>query len=197
MLFKTPIELITEARIERHRPAPIHAAGWTPERVQLLRELWDDLTISARQIAEILGSGISRNAVLGKAHRLKLADRPHVRPPKPAGARKKKTTRVRKVKEATPVLVAPVERVVPENEPQFLCIGIQAMESHHCRFPIGHPGEEGFGFCGLDRPFGAIYCDWHHAIAFVKHSTIKRSRADTERRIREMTRKGALKTWAA
>lgn len=200
MLFKSPIELIEEARIERHGPKPITTSGWTAERVQKLRLLWDDLTVSARQIADILGGGITRNAVLGKAHRMKLADRPFVKPPRPVGAAKRKRRHVAKEKQVKPAIAPALvlaEPPKPIDAPQFLCIPLNDLEQHHCRFPIGHPGDKGFGFCGLDRPSGAIYCTYHHDIAFVKHSKVKTSRAERETRIREMIRRGALKNWAA
>src|SRR6185503_18971360 len=58
--------------------------GWTDERVELLRKLWQD-GLSASQIAGELGNGITRNAVIGKVHRLGMSGR--VKPPSAATAR--------------------------------------------------------------------------------------------------------------
>jgi GcrA cell cycle regulator len=48
--------------------------GWTEERVELLKKLWLE-GLSASQIAAVLGDGVTRNAVIGKVHRLKLTGR--------------------------------------------------------------------------------------------------------------------------
>ena len=65
--------------------------GWTEERVELLKKLWME-GLSASQIAAVLGDGVTRNAVIGKVHRLKLSGRA-----KPASTRTERTTR-RKIK---------------------------------------------------------------------------------------------------
>lgn len=52
-----------------------HPAGWTPERCRELRKLWRTRYLSARRIAELLGGGVTRNAVIGKARRMNLQAR--------------------------------------------------------------------------------------------------------------------------
>ena len=79
---------------------------WTKERIELLTQLWTE-GLSASQIAAELGEGVSRNAVLGKAHRLGLAqsERKEGRTPRP-----RKPTR--------PLEPAPVVEASPENDPE-------------------------------------------------------------------------------
>jgi GcrA cell cycle regulator len=198
LMFTAPIEEVDTPVAEQKRPVRTfeRRKEWSPERIEALRELWKQRELSAQVIADMLGC-VSRSAVLGKVHRLGLEERPH------APAKKRVyVPRPRVVKPKTPKPVRepkplPAPYVVPVEAPTFLCIPVEALQEHHCRFPLGDPQSEDFGFCGLDRPFGATYCAWHHGIAFVKHSKVKANRADTERRIREMSRKGALKRWAA
>lgn len=188
MLFLEPIEEIVPT-----------GSVWTPERIDKLRELWPEPKMTASAIAAVLGGGITKNSVLGKAHRIGLPKKPqatqkaskkHYRP------RKKTSPRLVREKAPPPPVAAPVAST-PITDPQFLCLQVWELESHHCRFPIGNPGEEGFGFCGADCGAEQTYCGFHRGIVYVKHSTIKKSRAEQEKRIREMSAKGALKRWAA
>ena len=119
---------------------------WTEERINRLRQLWNEGK-SASQIADILG-GATRNAVIGKAHRLGLAKRPSPikrdpnKPPKP---------RVKKVKPAP----KPVDGVT-----------ILELTEQMCRWPIGHPGDEDFRFCGARVMSGFTYCAEHCSLAY-------------------------------
>jgi len=108
---------------------------WTDERVAELRSLWEQ-GLSASKIADQLGD-ITRNAVIGKAHRLGLAKRPS--PIKRGGA----------------TILDLTERM--------------------CRWPIGHPGEKGFHFCGAKTQVGVTYCAKHAAMAY-QSSTKKDAR---------------------
>ena len=110
---------------------------WTEERISRLKKLWTEGK-SASQIAATFGD-ITRNAVIGKVHRLGLSSRPSPIRRQPAAPR--------------PVQVqaqAPVaQRQARIGEKQ-------------CHWPIGHPGEAGFHFCGgpaePDRPYCAAHC---------------------------------------
>lgn len=116
---------------------------WTDERVELLKQMWDE-GATARQIAEKLG-GVSRNAVIGKANRIGLS-----KPTKSAITRKAKQK----------------ER---QEETAFISqkgATILSLTTTTCRWPIGHPGEPGFHFCGVSVSPAQIYCDAHCRIAY-------------------------------
>lgn len=119
---------------------------WTEERVARLTELWT-AGYSARQIAEQLG-GVTRNAVIGKANRLGLS--------KPT---KSSITRRRKREEDK----SPPEEIIvgPEGG-----VSILTLTTATCRWPIGHPGEDNFFFCGARTKPGQPYCEAHSRLAY-------------------------------
>ena len=141
--------------------------SWTDEKVNKLKELWGKGN-TASQIAEIIG-GISRNAVIGKAHRLNLEARA---PSKHSGAsvsRENKQIRrgpaptSRKAKFQSILLDKNFE---PEN-PKSL----EELTDTTCKWPIGHPNEEKFYFCGR-KPEGEFpYCKLHVLYAFQPKGT--------------------------
>ena len=130
--------------------------SWTDDRVELLKKLWKK-GYSASQIAEELGGNVTRNAVIGKAHRLGLSSRPSpvkksaeaAKKPKPAPAKAKKK---------------PVEKPATEEEPEV--VTILSLTERMCKWPIGHPGEPGFHFCGRKSMSGQPYCTYHAAMAY-------------------------------
>lgn len=113
--------------------------SWTDERVEQLRELWG-AGKSASEIADILGN-VSRNAVIGKAHRLGLSGRPSPIKAKPGGKAK-----------------------APAKEPQGATI--LSLTERMCRWPIGDPKEPDFRFCGKPSSPGVPYCAEHAAVAY-------------------------------
>ncbi|MFQ5534447.1 MAG: GcrA family cell cycle regulator [Sphingomonadales bacterium] len=119
--------------------------SWTDERIETLKKLWTDGK-TASQIAAELGDGVSRNAVIGKAHRLGLASRPS--PLKTDGANPRPT-----VKKAA---VAKTTRKVT----------LLDLTERKCKWPIGHPGEADFHFCGEKSTPGQPYCPPHAAEAY-------------------------------
>ncbi|WP_372784842.1 GcrA family cell cycle regulator [Phenylobacterium sp.] len=143
---------------------------WTPERVAILERLWTD-GLSASEIAARF-PGITRNAVLGKLHRLGRLGRG--RPMAPAKVRKAKppqqpharrphhppTAAKRPPPVAMPIWAGQVARV-------------EALRSWHCRWPIGDPHEPGFAFCGR-RVAARPYCGDHRAVAYQPASTATR-----------------------
>ena len=136
------------------------AVDWTDDRVTLLSKLWQD-GHSARQIAEHLGEGITRNAVIGKANRLGLS--------KPS---KSSVTRQLRRKEQA-------EKVLSLQPPIDEGATIFSLTASTCRWPIGDPGDLDFHFCGADSEAGQPYCDYHAAMAYqppkVKNTSRKRS----------------------
>ncbi len=137
------------------------SAGWTDDRVERLRNLWRDGQ-SATTVARALG--VTRNAVVGKVHRLGLSgDGRHaaaqVRPPKAAPPR---ATRPRGPR---PVVPPPRPAAVAVVEPLVgLAPCLELLEAHVCHWPIGDPHAEGFTFCGRPASPGP-YCEPHDAIA--------------------------------
>jgi GcrA cell cycle regulator len=144
---------------------------WTPEKTEQLRQLWAD-GYSCSQIAGRLG-GLTRNAVIGRIHRLGLAGRattsrtPHPRrstkrKPMPAVPTPTRMDKVRALHEAEPYVPPMEELVIPLNERKT----VQTLEENDCRWPIGHPGQPDFHFCGKNKVPGLPYCELHARRAF-------------------------------
>ena len=119
--------------------------SWNEEKVNKLKELWGKGN-TASQIAEIIG-GISRNAVIGKAHRLNLSSKIKTRNvssnqniDNSSEEDSSKQRRVRKSKFQSLIIEKDFE---PEN-PKSL----EELHDEICRWPIGHPNEPDFYFCG-------------------------------------------------
>ena len=146
----------------------IHAGGWTNERVELLKELWAD-GLSANQIASRLG-GVSRNAVIGKVHRLGIAGRTAtIRNPRPRhtlpSRPKLRVPMISPrclVKAAVSVFDDPPELGPAPNGR----VTLLDLKKNMCRWPIGDPMEKGFHFCGRRKSPGGPYCEHHAAIAY-------------------------------
>lgn len=140
---------------------------WTDERVSTLRELWGNGK-SASEIAKILGGGISRNAVIGKAHRLNLSGRPSPIKRKPSGVSERPRP--------TPVMAPKPKIVAPEPEPVPPAGGatILSLTERMCRWPIGDPRTPQFRFCGCAVAPGETYCAKHAAVAYQKPNNARR-----------------------
>ena len=137
--------------------------SWTEEKVSKLKELWGKGN-TASQIAEIIG-GISRNAVIGKAHRLNLSAKIKTRT---ATSNKSfeisteknnsKTRRGRKSKFKSLIIEKDFE---PENPKQ-----LEELDENSCKWPIGHPDEKSFYFCGRSSLKDFSYCKLHLLYAY-------------------------------
>ncbi len=208
--------------------------SWTDERIDRLKELWTK-GMTASQIADELG-GVSRNAVIGKAHRLGLQSRPSPVKPndgsgKDAGAAEMDVEAVESapwdepaeaaapeprpapqaapqieesVPAPAPVAAAPAPVVKAASEPQYRSIGpggfirqtpseqqapippapprrlvpakpsaevadktsLLDLNERICKWPIGHPGEPDFHFCGAQANPGFPYCVQHCGVAY-------------------------------
>jgi GcrA cell cycle regulator len=148
---------------------------WTAEAIERLKALWTE----GHSTAEIgRRMGISKNAVVGKAHRLNLSARPSpirrdatprpapaARPARPALVPMQRLVAVSPPRPApapapAPVAAAPVVRSFPAARSR---IGARS-----CCWPLGEPGKPGFHFCGADPMAGKPYCTEHAAVAYVK-----------------------------
>ena len=193
--------------------------SWTEERIERLKKMWHD-GATASQIADELG-GVSRNAVIGKAHRLGLEQRPSpVKPgeekdtakkPAPAPAAPKAAPKAEAPKAApaaaaasaapsqpappqrisaqemqyrsigpggfvrqgpgdqqAPIPPAPPRRLVPAKPSPEVADKTSLLELNDriCKWPIGHPGEPDFHFCGEPSNPGFPYCVAHCGVAY-------------------------------
>ncbi len=146
-------------------PISSPSPGWTDARVEALTALWRS-GLSAAQIAKALG-GVTRNAVIGKVHRLGLAGRAVPRAPRPIRAARVAARSPRaRFHSRIPSSGAGKGRS-PElelAEPGQVS-DLAALVAHACRWPIGDPKAPGFGFCG--RPATEDpYCEAHRRRAF-------------------------------
>ena len=137
--------------------------SWTDEKVAKLKELWGKGS-TASQIAEIIG-GISRNAVIGKAHRLKLSAKIKTRAAtsnqnfeNSLEEKSIKNKRVRKSKFKSLIIEKDFE---PENPKQ-----LEELDESSCKWPIGHPDEKSFYFCGRSSLKDFSYCKLHLLYAY-------------------------------
>ena len=167
--------------------------GWTEERVELLGRLWGE-GLSASQIAVTLGGGVTRNAVIGKVHRLGLSGRV-LKPVEDATAARRKPAQ--EVEIETAIAVVEVEapepvailshRLAPDfpvpaakPEPVALAasqrVTIMDLRESMCRWPIGDPTTPEFGFCGARSITGLPYCTHHAQIAYQPAAERKRDR---------------------
>ena len=130
----------------------------TDEKVEKLKELWGKGN-TASQIAEIIG-GISRNAVIGKAHRLNLSAKIKTRTAtsnqtfdNTLEVKKAKNRLSRKSKFKSLIIEKDFE---PENPKQ-----LEELTDNDCKYPIGHPNEKDFYFCGRTALKDFSYCKLH------------------------------------
>jgi len=109
---------------------------WSDQHITKLRKLWGDGHTTG-EIGKKLG--VSKNAVVGKAHRLGLKSRP-----------------------------SPIKRVAkPQQEEKERIFTITDLSSSTCRWPIGDPKESNFRFCGATVFHGKSYCAEHCDLAYV------------------------------
>ncbi|NDH70217.1 MAG: hypothetical protein EBY54_02365 [Proteobacteria bacterium] len=137
--------------------------SWTEEKVSKLKELWGKGN-TASQIAEIIG-GISRNAVIGKAHRLNLSAKIKTRTATSnknfdsnVEVNNSQLKRGRKSRFKSLIIEKDFE---PENPKQ-----LEELDESSCKWPIGHPDEKNFYFCGRSSLKDFSYCKLHLLYAY-------------------------------
>ncbi|MCZ8085799.1 MAG: GcrA family cell cycle regulator [Brevundimonas sp.] len=146
--------------------------GWTEERVGALKKLWLEGQ-SASQIAKALGGGVTRNAVIGKVHRLGLSGRAApsqpvrttFRTPRPRPQPTVQPSAPRRIEAVQPRAAVPAQPA-PVIAPDLAGTAtVLTLGAHMCKWPIGDPGSDGFSFCGR-RAAEGVYCVEHARVAY-------------------------------
>lgn len=183
--------------------------SWTEQQIQSLKKMWGN-GFSASDIAKNLGGGLTRNAVIGKAHRLKLSSQPSLiaRQSDPSvqkiGGRTLPTMTKISKKRAMLRPLPPVQR--PEaiarplnreslrpidNIKRTEGIAVTKAGERHCRWPIGDPRSPDFRFCGCTSHEGLPYCVDHARVAYQtvsRKSRVTSSDTATEFRMPNISR---------
>ncbi|MGI8841510.1 MAG: cell cycle sigma 70 cofactor GcrA [Caulobacteraceae bacterium] len=154
--------------------------GWTDERVETLKKLWLD-GHSASQIAKQLG-GVTRNAVIGKVHRLGLSGRatpsqparPILKAPRPSRPAVATAPAQRRLAAHHHPLPAPAMRPAPYVEAPGTAT-VLTLGAHMCKWPIGDPASDQFTFCGRRAGDEGPYCVEHARLAYQPQQARKRS----------------------
>ena len=138
--------------------------SWTDEKVAKLKELWGKGN-TASQIAEIIG-GISRNAVIGKAHRLNLSAKIKTRSATSNenfnnSVENKNNKIINKSRRSKFKSLLIDKNFEPENPKQ-----LEELDENSCKWPIGHPDENDFYFCGRTSLKDFSYCKLHLLYAY-------------------------------
>ena len=138
--------------------------SWTEEKVAKLKELWGKGN-TASQIAEIIG-GISRNAVIGKAHRLNLSAKIKTRSATSNenfnnSVENKNNEFINKSRRSKFKSLLIEKDFEPENPKQ-----LEELDENSCKWPIGHPDESDFYFCGRASLKDFSYCKLHLLYAY-------------------------------
>ena len=189
--------------MSRNSKAKGRPSKWTDELIEQLLKLWEE-GLSASDIANALGQGFSRNAVIGKVHRLRAAGkaparrdtdkRSGKRAGNDGGASRRKTALAapasagaatgkggqalavqRQEAPRAAAATAPQNQLKVASVEEGLVKDIMDLKHHSCRWPIGTPGEEGFSYCGRKAADGGPYCAHHAAVAYTTTTNQKRA----------------------
>ena len=137
--------------------------SWNEEKVKKLKELWGKGN-TASQIANIIG-GLSRNAVIGKAHRLKLSAKIRTKSSNSYenynNATEEKTIKSKRGRKSKFKSLIIEKDFEPENPKQ-----LEQLDESSCKWPIGHPDEKLFYFCGRSSLKDFSYCKLHLLYAY-------------------------------
>ena len=138
--------------------------SWTEEKVESLKKLWGSGK-TASQIAEIIG-GISRNAVIGKAHRLNLSAKIKTRTATSNqnfnNSTSEKNIQIPKKGRKSKFKSLIIEKDFEPESPKQL----EELDENLCKWPIGHPNEKSFYFCGRSSLKDFSYCKLHLLYAY-------------------------------
>jgi GcrA cell cycle regulator len=186
------------AEIARRLAMPV---GWTREATEQLAALWQtgaSGSLTAAAINRDHGTAFSRNAVIGKVHRLGLAGRaaaaPRTGKPRAArrdGAESIQPSRAGDERRAYPSPLRRLARPTPDTADRVADIAppvgrrcsLLELDDATCRWPVGDPGTPEFYFCGGKPLAGRPYCACHAALAY---------QPETERPRRRKRRRGPI-----
>jgi GcrA cell cycle regulator len=156
-----------------------HAFAWDDNKVAQLKELHEQ-RMGFREIAQQLDptGALTKNACIGKAQRLGLAQRRIASPRKQVvpGSIVKPTRQLQRVRLKPKAKPAPLAMMASsltiladrmrDEVPGNIGLGVKTLmelDNVACRWPVGDPRHAGFHFCGRERSEGLSYCDYHHA----------------------------------
>ena len=137
--------------------------SWNEEKVEKLKELWGKGS-TASQIAEIIG-GISRNAVIGKAHRLNLSSKIKTKNTssfQSFGNNTEENNSKQKQGKRSRFKSLLIENDFEPENPKKL----EELDESSCKWPVGHPEEKSFYFCGRSSLKDFSYCKLHLLYAY-------------------------------
>ena len=138
--------------------------GWTDEQVEELKRLWEK-GLTTGEIGKALG--VSKNAVVGKAHRLGLNGRPS---PIRRGDEEENTVSAPEEKKK-PAKTTPAKKGQEKASKKLFTVN--DLTSTSCRWPIGDPKDEDFHFCGKEALPDKPYCAEHAEIAYVSAKNLR------------------------
>ena len=143
---------------------------WTHQAIATLKKLWSE-GLPCSSIAAQLGSGFSRNAVIGKVHRLGLERRrPSLTPEQLAARKRSHVGRAKPVMTLTTVAYqAPTPPPIPIRLPEANDGGrltVFGLSDKTCKWPIGDPMAADFCFCGHEPRAGSPYCEYHARLSY-------------------------------
>lgn len=145
--------------------------SWTPELIKELKKLWKK-GLTTGEIGRVIG--MSKNAVVGKAHRLGLESRPSPIKREEAPKKEKASRVIKKVtkpapKKEQPAAVEtaePVKAVKKTKSGKNKGVKLVDLKPTSCRWPEGDPKDPDFHFCGKEAVPGKSYCEEHCAVAY-------------------------------
>ena len=184
----TAVKLRKNGEIDKRSYLP-RGNEWPEAHIETLKALWADER-PASEIAEILsakGFEVSRNAVLGKVHRLDLSSRKKLpartRPPQAEINARARANYHKRNKSRPPAYQATprVARIYrePPPAPEMLMVSIFDLAPSSCRFPVGDPRLPGFAYCGVKHTEMGSYCPYHHSLAYQPLESQGRRNRDT------------------
>ena len=158
--------------------------SWTEEKVAKLKELWGKGN-TASQIAEIIG-GISRNAVIGKAHRLnlsaKIKTRTAISNQNFDNSLNENNIKIKKGRRSKFKSLIIEKDFEPENPKQ-----LEELDENTCKWPVGHPNDKTFYFCGRSSIKDFSYCKLHLLYAYQPKG--KKEEASVKEEVQEFIEK--------
>ena len=135
--------------------------SWNLEKEEKLKKLWGKNTAS--EIAQIIGDGVTRNAVIGKAHRLNLAAKSGIQKIKQSKEERKSLANSgKKISMKSKFKSILLDKDFEPENPKSL----EELTEKTCKWPSGHPNEESFYFCGRSPIKGYSYCRLHVLYSF-------------------------------